>query len=179
MPRKPVSTKYRLQTFRWRTAWIKMFGAIHQHLRQYLIQNFSPHSRREGTITMIVLRCTGLHFLSNNYPPFRSMSNTFTIGKLISFICPVVSHFSWRAVKYMLKTQKSQHFSFLKMIPFCEPLSPNLPLLRRNLNTSQTKEQKRRSDWCEIHTLMRRSDWCEKHTLNDLIGASNIPLFVR
>ena len=112
VPRIPVSTKYRLQTFRWRTAWIKMFGAIHQHLRQYLIQNFSPHSRREGTITMIVLRCTGLHFLSNNYPPFRSMSNTFTIGKLISFICPVVSHFSWRAVKYMLKTQKSQHFSF-------------------------------------------------------------------
>ena len=26
---------------------------------------------------------------------------------------------------------------------------------------------------------MRRSDWCEIHTLNDLIGASNIPLFIR
>ena len=50
------------------------------------------------------------------------------------------------------------------MIPFYEPLSPNPPLLRWNLNTSQTKEQKRRSDWCEIHTLMRRSDWCEQHT---------------
>ena len=45
-----------------------------------------------------------------------------------------------------------------------------------NLNTSQTKEQKQHSDWCEIHTLMRRSDWCEIHTLNYLIGASNIPL---
>ena len=47
-----------------------MFGGIHQHLKQYLIQNFSTHSRREGTITMIVLQCTGLHFLSNDYPPF-------------------------------------------------------------------------------------------------------------
>ena len=35
-----------------------MFGAIHQHLKQYLIQNFFTHSRREGTITMIVLQCT-------------------------------------------------------------------------------------------------------------------------
>ena len=42
---------------------------------------------------------------------------------------------------------------------------------------SKTKEQKRRSHWCEIHTLMRRSDWWEIHTLNDLIGASNIPLY--
>ena len=38
--------------------------------------------------------------------------NTFIIGNLISFICPVVWHFSESAVKYMLKTQKSQHFSF-------------------------------------------------------------------
>ena len=41
-----------------------MFGAIHQHLKRYLIQNFSTHSRREGTITTIEL-----HFLSN-YQPF-------------------------------------------------------------------------------------------------------------
>ena len=40
-----------------------MFGTIHQHLKQYLIQNFSTHYRREGTITMIVRRCAGLHFL--------------------------------------------------------------------------------------------------------------------
>ena len=65
------------------------------------------------------------------------------------------------------------------MIPFYEPLSLNPPLLRWNLNTSQTKEQKRRSDWCEMHTLMRRSDWCEIHTINDLTGASNILLSVR
>ena len=45
-----------------------MFAAIQQHLKQYAIQNFSTHSRREGTITMIVLKCTELHFLSNNYP---------------------------------------------------------------------------------------------------------------
>ena len=47
-----------------------MFGAIHQHLKQYLIQNVSTHSRREGTITMIVPQCTELRFLSNNYPLF-------------------------------------------------------------------------------------------------------------
>ena len=46
-----------------------MFGAVHQHLKQYLIQNFSPHSRREGTITMTMLQRTELHLLSNNYPP--------------------------------------------------------------------------------------------------------------
>ena len=33
------------------------------------------------------------------------------------------------------------------MIPFYEPLSANPPLLCWNLNTSQTKELKRRSDW--------------------------------
>ena len=70
---------------------MKMFGAIHHHLKQYLIQNFSTHSRREGTITMIVLQWTELHFLSNNY---LSMSNTVIIGNVISFLCPVVSHFS-------------------------------------------------------------------------------------
>ena len=43
---------------------------------------------------------------------YTSYENTFTIGNLISFICPVVWHFSESAVKYMLKTQKSQHFSF-------------------------------------------------------------------
>ena len=42
----------------------------------------------------------------------HSMSNTFPMSNLISFICPVVSYFSWSAVKYRLKTQKSQHFSF-------------------------------------------------------------------
>ena len=41
-----------------------MFGAIHQHPKQYLIQNFSTHSRREGTVTMIVLQGRGPHFLS-------------------------------------------------------------------------------------------------------------------
>ena len=50
------------------------------------------------------------------------------------------------------------------MIQFYKPLSPNLPLLLWNLNTSQTKEQKQQSDWCKIHTL------------NYLIGARNIPL---
>ena len=39
-------------------------------------------------------------------------------------------------------------------------------LIHWNLNTSQTKEPKN-----------RRSDWCEIHTLNDLINASNIPLY--
>ena len=106
-------------------------------------------------------------------------SNTFTIGNLISFICALVSHFSWSAVKYTLKTQKSQRFLLYKMTPFSEPLSPNPALLGRNLNTSQTKEQKRRFDWCEINTVTRRSDWCEIHTLIDLIGASNIPLSIR
>ena len=43
---------------------------VKEHLKYYLIPNFSTHSRREGTVTMIVLHCTGLHFLSNNYPPF-------------------------------------------------------------------------------------------------------------
>ena len=47
-----------------------MFGALHQHLKQYLIQNVSTPSRREGTTTMIVLQCTELHFLSNNYLSF-------------------------------------------------------------------------------------------------------------
>ena len=41
-----------------------MFGAIHQHLKQNLIQNFSTHSRPEGAITMIVLQCTELEQLS-------------------------------------------------------------------------------------------------------------------
>ena len=100
----------------------------------------------------------------------------FTIGNLVSFTCPVESHFS--IFKYTLKAQKSQHFSFFKMSQFYEPFSLNPALLRWNLNTSQTKEQKRRSDWCEIRTLMRRSDWCEIHTLNDLIGANNIPLSI-
>ena len=49
-----------------------MVGAIHHLLKQDLIQNFSTRSRREGTITvtMIVLQCTALNFLSNNQPPF-------------------------------------------------------------------------------------------------------------
>ena len=69
-----------------------MFGAIRQHLKQCLIQIFPTNSRREGTITMIV--CTELHFLSNNYPAFSQHQYHVTIGNLISFICPVVSHFS-------------------------------------------------------------------------------------
>ena len=39
-------------------------------VKQYLIQNFSSHSPREGTITMIALQCTELPFLSYNYPSF-------------------------------------------------------------------------------------------------------------
>ena len=49
---------------------IKMFVAIHEHHKQYLIENFSTYSRFEGTITMIMLQCTELHFLLNNHPPF-------------------------------------------------------------------------------------------------------------
>ena len=41
--------------------------AVKEHLKQYLIQKFPTHSRRDGTITMIVLQCTELHFLSKNY----------------------------------------------------------------------------------------------------------------
>ena len=44
-----------LTTQRQRTAQIKMFGATHQHLKQYLIKKFSTHSRREGIITIIAL----------------------------------------------------------------------------------------------------------------------------
>ena len=44
---------------------LQLFGAVHQHLKQYLIQNFSTHSRREGTITMIMLQRRELHLLSN------------------------------------------------------------------------------------------------------------------
>ena len=58
------------------------------------------------------------------------------------------------------------------MIPFNGPLSPNPVLIRQNLNTSQTKQQKRRSDRCEIHALMRRSDKCEIHIRNDLTTGS-------
>ena len=67
------------------------------------------------------------------------MSNTFTIGNLISFIRPV-SHSSYSAVKYTLKHRKANIFLFWKMNPLYELLSPNLPLLRWNLNTSQTEE---------------------------------------
>ena len=49
---------------------IKMFVAIHEHHKQYLIENFSTYSRCEGTITIIMLQCTELHFLLNNHPPF-------------------------------------------------------------------------------------------------------------
>ena len=77
-----------------------------------------------------------------------------------------------------IKNTEKPTFLIWKMIPFNEPLSPKPPLLRWNLNTSQAKKQKRRSDWREIHTLMRWSDWCEIHTFNDLIGASNTPLSV-
>ena len=49
-----------------------MFSAIHQHLKQYLIQNLSTHSCREVSITMIALQCTELHFLSK----FEHLSNT-------------------------------------------------------------------------------------------------------
>ena len=72
MPRIPVSTKCRLQTgYKMKTRY-KMQTAewVQNALPNILIQNFSTHSRREGTITMIVLQCTGLHFLSNHYPPF-------------------------------------------------------------------------------------------------------------
>ena len=71
-----------------------MFGTIHQHLKQYLIQIFPltivvkeqlPWSR-DGAQDSIFSRITIHHF--------HSMSNTFTIGNLISFICPVVSNFS-------------------------------------------------------------------------------------
>ena len=46
-----------------------MFGATHQRLKQYLIQNLSTHPRREGTLTMIAPQCTELHFQLDNYPP--------------------------------------------------------------------------------------------------------------
>ena len=58
-----------------------MFGAIQQHLKQYLIHNFSTQSRREGTITMIVLQCTKLHY-------FHSMScnDIFHLSSSIAFL---------------------------------------------------------------------------------------------
>ena len=151
-----------------------MFGAIHQRLKQYLI--FSTHSRRQEQQPWSWNSEQNSIFFRKTTHYFQSMSNMFTIGNLVSFTCPVESHFS--IFKYTLKAQKSQHFSFFKMSPFYEPFSLNPALLRWNLNTSQTKEQKRRSDWCEIRTLMRPSDWCEIHTLNDLISARNIPLSI-
>ena len=69
-----------------------MFGTIHQHLKQYLIQNFSTHSRREGTVSMIVLQCTKLHFSWTTIHHFHSMSNTFTIGNLFSNIAFLIEH---------------------------------------------------------------------------------------
>ena len=62
-----------------------MFGAVHQHLKQYLIQNFSTHSRREGTITMIMLQRTELHLLSNsmsNSPDIFHLSSLMKRGKI-------------------------------------------------------------------------------------------------
>ena len=39
-----------------------MFDATHQHFKRYLIKKFSTHFRRGGTITMIALQYTELHF---------------------------------------------------------------------------------------------------------------------
>ena len=52
------------------------------------------------------------------------------------------------------------------------------PITSLKLKQLSNQRIKRRSDWCEIHTLMRRSDYCEIHTLNNVIGASSIPLSV-
>ena len=58
----------------------------------------------------------------------------------------------------MLKTQKSNISHSNWWFHFTNPT-----LILWNLNTSQTKEQKRHSDWCKIHTLIWRSDWCQIH----------------
>ena len=63
------------------------------------------------------------------------------------------------------------------MIPIYEPLSPKPALICWNLNTSQTKEKN--DTLIGARYIPQCGDLIDakKHTLNDLISASNIPLY--
>ena len=138
-----------------------MFGAIHQHLKQYLIQNFSTHSRREGTITMIiVLQYTGLHFLSYNS---IQLSTIFTA--LVTRLLKVIWYLSsFSGIAFLIKrgkihvknTEKST-FLILKDDSMSRTALPNPPF--EHLSNQRTKT----TLWLVRDTYPKWSDWCKQH----------------
>ena len=78
-----------------------------------------------------------------------------------------------------VKNIEKPTFLVLKDDSILRPALSESPITSLNFEHLLNQRKKRRSEWCEIHSLMRRSDWCEIHTLNDLIDASNIPLSLR
>ena len=92
------------------------------------------------------------------------MSNTFTID--ISQLSSCIAFLLKRGKIHVKNTEKSTFF-ILKDDSILRTALSESPITSLKFEHSQTKEQKRRSDWCEIHTL------------NDVIGASNIPLSKR
>ena len=98
------------------------------------------------------------------------MSNTFNIGNLMSFICPVVSHFPLKCCKIHVNNTAKPTFLILT-----ESLSPNCALIRWNLNTSQKPKKKTKLSllrdtypnaaiWLVGDTYPKRSYCCEQHT---------------
>ena len=100
---------------------------------------------------------------------FHSKSNTFTIDNLISFICPVVSHFSWNAVKYTLKQGRKANISHSKRRFHFTNRSLRIPYYFVEIWTPLKPKNKN-----DALIGARYIPLC-----GDLIGASNIPVSVR
>ena len=128
-----------------------MFGAIQQHLKQYLIHNFSTHSRREGTITMIVLQCTKIHH-------FHSMScnDIFPLSSSIAFLI--------KRDEIHVKNKEKPTFLLLKVDSILQTALSESPIW------TPLKPKNENDTLIGARYI---------YTLNDLIGACNIPFSVR
>ena len=118
------------------------------------ISNFSSHSRHEETITMIVLQCTRLHFLSSNHPPFSQHDwHVYTIGNLISFICLSIAFFI-KGGKINVKYTENLTFLILKDDSILWTALSESSITSLKFEHLSNQRTKRRSDWCEIHTTL-------------------------
>ena len=148
-----------------------MFSAIHQHLKQYVIQNFS--------LTLVVKEqwprsCYNAQdsiFSRTTIHHFHSMSNTFTTGNLIFFHLSSSIAFLIKRGKIHVKNTEKPTFLILKddsILRTTLSESPITSLKFEHLSNQRTETTlwlvrdtyPNAAIWLVRNTYLKRSDWC-------------------
>ena len=108
------------------------------------------------TLVIIVLRVHRTPFSRHEYRVYYRSCDIFHLSSSVAFLI--------KRGKIHVKHTEKLTFLILKDDSILRTALSESLITSLKFEHFSNQRTKRRSDWCEIHTLMGRSDWCKQYT---------------